>query len=75
MDFALIAHAASYRTRVPFIHFFDGFRTSHEVAKIRPLSDDDLRAMLLDLAARHVMPEDRERPARRGGSRLKRSFK
>ena len=34
MDFALIAHAASLESRIPFIHFFDGFRTSHEVAKI-----------------------------------------
>ena len=38
-DLALIAHAASYRSRVPFIHFFDGFRTSHEVSKIATLSD------------------------------------
>jgi len=45
-DFALIAQAASLRSRVPFIHFFDGFRTSHEVAKIEELGDDDLRALL-----------------------------
>ncbi|MDP1579295.1 MAG: pyruvate:ferredoxin (flavodoxin) oxidoreductase [Candidatus Didemnitutus sp.] len=45
-DFAAIAHAATLRTRVPFIHFFDGFRTSHEVQKIQLLSDDDLRALL-----------------------------
>jgi pyruvate-ferredoxin/flavodoxin oxidoreductase len=45
-DFALITHAATLATRVPFIHFFDGFRTSHEVAKIALLSDDDLRALL-----------------------------
>jgi pyruvate:ferredoxin (flavodoxin) oxidoreductase, homodimeric len=52
-DLALIAHAASYRARVPFIHFFDGFRTSHEVQKITPLSDDDLRAVIdeKDIAA------------------------
>lgn len=45
-DFALVAHAASLRTRVPFVHFFDGFRTSHEVAKIALLEDEDLRALV-----------------------------
>jgi pyruvate-ferredoxin/flavodoxin oxidoreductase len=45
-DFAALAHAAALDSRVPFVHFFDGFRTSHEVAKIRPLSDDDLRAIV-----------------------------
>jgi len=45
-DFALIAHAATLRSRIPFIHFFDGFRTSHEVARIEVLSDDVLRAMI-----------------------------
>ena len=49
-DLALIAHAATLRARVPFLHFFDGFRTSHEVARIEELADDDLRA-LLDEAA------------------------
>jgi pyruvate-ferredoxin/flavodoxin oxidoreductase len=53
-DFALIAQASSLRTRVPFLHFFDGFRTSHEVAKITCLEDDDLRAMIDDgLVAAH----------------------
>jgi pyruvate-ferredoxin/flavodoxin oxidoreductase len=47
-DFALISHAATLRARVPFLHFFDGFRTSHEVAKIEELSDDDLRALVSD---------------------------
>jgi pyruvate-ferredoxin/flavodoxin oxidoreductase len=47
-DFALIAQAATLRARVPFLHFFDGFRTSHEVAKIQLLDDDDLRAMIDD---------------------------
>ncbi len=47
-DFALIAHAASLESRIPFLHFFDGFRTSHEVSKIVPLSDDDLRALIDD---------------------------
>src|SRR6266540_2805754 len=45
-DFACIGQAATLRSRVPFLHFFDGFRTSHEVAKIEALDDDDLRAML-----------------------------
>jgi pyruvate-ferredoxin/flavodoxin oxidoreductase len=46
MDTALIVHAATLEARVPFIHFFDGFRTSHEVAKVEALTDDDLRAMI-----------------------------
>ncbi|HXZ12408.1 MAG TPA: pyruvate:ferredoxin (flavodoxin) oxidoreductase [Candidatus Sulfotelmatobacter sp.] len=45
-DLALIAQAASLESRIPFLHFFDGFRTSHEVNKITPLSDDDLRALI-----------------------------
>src|SRR4051812_14677200 len=45
-DFALIGQAATLRARVPFLHFFDGFRTSHEVAKIEALADEDLRALL-----------------------------
>ncbi|HUI25827.1 MAG TPA: pyruvate:ferredoxin (flavodoxin) oxidoreductase, partial [Candidatus Kryptonia bacterium] len=45
-DFALIAQAASLEARIPFLHFFDGFRTSHELNKIHPLSDDDLRALI-----------------------------
>ena len=45
-DFALVSHAATLRSRVPFLHFFDGFRTSHEIDKIALLSDDDLRALV-----------------------------
>ena len=45
-DFALIAHAATLRARVPFLHFFDGFRTSHEIASIVLVSDDDIRALV-----------------------------
>jgi pyruvate-ferredoxin/flavodoxin oxidoreductase len=53
-DFAAVAHSATLACRVPFLHFFDGFRTSHEVAKITGLSDDDLRAMTDDrLVAAH----------------------
>ncbi|RMD85558.1 MAG: pyruvate:ferredoxin (flavodoxin) oxidoreductase, partial [Calditrichaeota bacterium] len=46
MDFALIAQAATLESRVPFVHFFDGFRTSHEVSKIEQLTDEDIRAMI-----------------------------
>jgi pyruvate-ferredoxin/flavodoxin oxidoreductase len=45
-DFAIIAQRASLKCRVPFLHFFDGFRTSHEVSKIELLEDEDLRKML-----------------------------
>ena len=47
-DFALIAQAATLQSRVPFIHFFDGFRTSHEVGTIELMSDDQIRAMIDD---------------------------
>jgi pyruvate-ferredoxin/flavodoxin oxidoreductase len=47
-DFALVAHAATLRSRVPFLHFFDGFRTSHEINKIALLGDEDLRALVRD---------------------------
>src|SRR5512143_1932487 len=43
MDFALIAQAATLRSRVPFLHFFDGFRNSHEVQKVEELTFDDMR--------------------------------
>jgi pyruvate-ferredoxin/flavodoxin oxidoreductase len=46
MDFGLIAQAATLETRVPFLHFFDGFRTSHEVGKVEQLTQDDMRAMI-----------------------------
>ncbi|MGA8205237.1 MAG: pyruvate:ferredoxin (flavodoxin) oxidoreductase, partial [Woeseiaceae bacterium] len=45
-DLALISHAATLEARIPFIHFFDGFRTSHEVSKIDELSEDEMRAMI-----------------------------
>jgi pyruvate-ferredoxin/flavodoxin oxidoreductase len=47
-DMALIAHASTLEARVPFLHFFDGFRTSHEINKIEQLNDEDLRAMIED---------------------------
>jgi len=54
MDFALIAQQATLASRVPFLHFFDGFRTSHEVQKVEELSFDDMRAMIDDeLVAQH----------------------
>src|SRR5271165_3311647 len=45
-DLAAVAHAATLKARIPFLHFFDGFRTSHEVSRIEELSDDDLLALL-----------------------------
>lgn len=45
-DVAAITHAASLTSRLPFVHFFDGFRTSHEINRIRLLSDDQLRALV-----------------------------
>ncbi len=47
-DFALIAHAATLEARVPFMHFFDGFRTSHEVQKVELLEEEDLRSLIND---------------------------
>ena len=48
MDTAIITHAATLESRIPFVHFFDGFRTSHEVMKMEALTDDDIRAMIDD---------------------------
>src|SRR5262245_28594350 len=45
-DLAAVAHAATLESRVPFLHFFDGFRTSHEVAKIEAIGDDVLRSLI-----------------------------
>jgi pyruvate-ferredoxin/flavodoxin oxidoreductase len=47
-DLALVAHSSTLRARVPFLHFFDGFRTSHELNTVERLSEDDLRSMLDD---------------------------
>jgi len=67
-DLALIATAASLRCRVPFLHFFDGFRTSHEVAKIEILSDEDLHALVTDelVAAHRARALTPDRPVLRG---------
>ncbi len=48
MDLALIAQAATLESRLPFLHFFDGFRTSHEISKVEQLTDDDIRHMIDD---------------------------
>jgi pyruvate-ferredoxin/flavodoxin oxidoreductase len=67
-DFAAIAQMATLKSRIPFLHFFDGFRTSHEVNKIFQLSDDDLR-LLLDgelIQAHRSRGLSPERPVLRG---------
>ena len=69
-DLALVAHAVTLRTRVPFLHFFDGFRTSHQLDKIRPLDRDDLLALVDEEAilahrARRLTPD---RPVLRGSA-------
>ena len=48
MDFALVAQSSTLRSRIPFLHYFDGFRTSHEIQKVVELSFDEMRAMLDD---------------------------
>src|SRR5512134_3132889 len=48
MDFALVAQAATLESRVPFLHYFDGFRTSHEVQKVHALPQNDMRHMISD---------------------------
>ncbi len=67
-DLALVAHAASLRSRVPFIHFFDGFRTSHEVQKIAKLSDEVLKTIVdeEDIAAFRARAMTPDQPTLRG---------
>jgi pyruvate-ferredoxin/flavodoxin oxidoreductase len=67
-DFALIAQAATLESRVPFLHFFDGFRTSHEVNKIEQLADDDMRALISDelVQAHRSRSLSPDRPVLRG---------
>ena len=67
-DLALIAHAASLETRVPFLHFFDGYRTSHEVNKISPLDTATVRAMINDdlVYAHRARSLNPDRPVLRG---------
>ena len=70
MDFALIAQAATLESRIPFLHFFDGFRTSHEVQKIEELTFDDMRTMIDDdlVIAHRMRGLSPDRPAIRGTS-------
>jgi pyruvate-ferredoxin/flavodoxin oxidoreductase len=68
MDFALIAQAATLESRIPFIHFFDGFRSSHEVMKIEQLTKEDIRSMIdEDLVRAHRLRRlSPENPVLRG---------
>ncbi len=68
MDFALMAQAATLESRVPFLHFFDGFRTSHEVAKVEQLTPEDMRAMINDdlVRAHRARALSPDRPVLRG---------
>ena len=68
MDFALISQASTLRSRVPFLHFFDGFRTSHEVQKVEELTFDDMRAMIDDdlVNAHRLRGLSPDRPVMRG---------
>src|SRR5438552_7043179 len=70
MDFALIAQAATLEARIPFLHFFDGFRTSHEVMKVELLTPEQMRAMICeDLVRGHRMRRlSPERPILRGSA-------
>ena len=67
-DLALVAHAATLESRVPFLHFFDGFRTSHEVAKVAPLTTEDLDALVGDelVRAQRARALSPEHPVIRG---------
>ncbi len=69
-DLACIAHAATLEARVPVLHFFDGFRTSHEIARVSALSDDDLRAMIGDplIRAHRERALTPDRPVLRGSA-------
>ena len=67
-DFALVSHAATLRSRVPFLHFFDGFRTSHEIDKIATISDDEIAALIReeDVVAFRARGMTPDAPAVRG---------
>ena len=69
-DFAAVAHAATLRSRVPFLHFFDGFRTSHEMNRVDLLDDDDLLALVReeDILDHRVRGMDPDRPVLRGSA-------
>ncbi len=67
-DMAAVAHVATLEARIPFLHFFDGFRTSHEVAKIEAIGDEVLRALVSDaaIAAHRARALTPDRPVLRG---------
>ena len=67
-DMAMISQMATLRSRIPFLHFFDGFRTSHEVNKIELLSEDDIRSLIdpADLRAHRARSLNPDRPVVRG---------
>ena len=69
-DFALVAHSATLRTRLPFLHFFDGFRTSHEIDKIHLLSESDVRALVResDILAHRERALSPDHPTLRGSA-------
>ena len=75
-DLACVAHAATLETRVPFMHFFDGFRTSHEERKVTLLGDDALRQMIPDelVAAHRARALTPDRPVLRGAAANPDSF-
>jgi len=70
MDMALISHAATLEARVPFLHFFDGFRTSHEVQKVEELSFDIMKQMIDEelVRAHRARGLNPEKPVLRGSS-------
>jgi pyruvate-ferredoxin/flavodoxin oxidoreductase len=70
MDFAAIAQAATLKSRIPFLHFFDGFRTSHEVQKVTYLEDETLRALIddADIHAHRARGLTPEKPVLRGSA-------
>ena len=77
MDMALIAQTATLESRIPFVHFFDGFRTSHEVAKVEQLTPDDMRAMItadMVRGASRTVAQSRPAGAARHGAESGRVF-
>ena len=72
MDMALIAQATTLESRIPFVHFFDGFRTSHEVTKVEQLTGEDMRAMIDDdlVNAHRRRSLNPDRPVLRGTARI-----
>ncbi len=69
-DLALVAHAATLESRVPFLHFFDGFRTSHEIGSVALPDDDDTAAMIDErwIAQHRMRALDPDRPVLRGSA-------